>query len=106
GKSIEGKIIVANDSLIEYEYLKKKNTKRERLEPERVFSIKYANGDSIILYTKDTTIGHDFTVSEMHYFILGEQDAFIHYKDPATGIIGIAVGAAGGLIYPYFSLAA
>ena len=57
----------------------KDSTKNIIVENDRIFSITNASGESI-MYVYDTLIGNEFTIDEMRYFILGEQDAEKGFK--------------------------
>lgn len=67
----------------------KDSTKNILVDNDRIFSISNANGESV-MYVFDTVIGNEFTIDEMRYFILGEQDAEKGFK---------AKGAFGGICY-------
>jgi hypothetical protein len=72
------------------------------VENDRIFSIKNANGESV-MYTYDTVIGNEFTIDEMRYFIYGEQDADNKFKANGCLALGIGVGALSGLTGSFFS---
>lgn len=74
----------------------KDSTKNELIENDRIFSITNANGESI-MYVYDTIIGNEFTIDEMRYFILGEQDAEKGYKAKGAFWANMLIGAAGGV---------
>jgi hypothetical protein len=66
------------------------------VENDRIFSIKNANGESV-LYVYDTVLGNEFTVDEMRYFIYGEQDADKKFMATGCLALGALVGAASGI---------
>jgi hypothetical protein len=81
----------------------KDSTKNIIIENDRIFSITNQNGESI-MYVYDTLIGNEFTIDEMRYFILGEQDAEKGFKAKGAfwgnAVIGAASGALGTLLAP------
>lgn len=74
----------------------KDSTKNDVIENDRIFSITNQNGESI-MYVYDTLIGNEFTIEEMRYFILGEQDAEKGFKARGAFFGNMALGAAGGV---------
>ncbi len=73
-----------------------KKFKKKFIEKERIFSYSNASGEHI-LYVYDTTVGNDFTIPEMRYYIRGEQDAKNGFRARPAFYTGIIIGAAGGL---------
>lgn len=80
----------------------KDSTKNILIENDRIFSITNASGESI-LYVYDTVIGNEFTVDEMRYFIIGEQDAEKGFKAKGAFWGNMVVGAASGVTLGFFS---
>ncbi len=74
----------------------KDSTKNLIIENDRIFSITNANGESV-MYVYDTIIGNEFTIDEMRYFILGEQDAEKGFKAKGAFWGNMLLGAAGGV---------
>lgn len=74
----------------------KDSTKNELIENDRIFSITNASGESI-MYVYDTILGNEFTIDEMRYFILGEQDAEKGFKAKGAFWGNMLLGAAGGV---------
>ena len=74
----------------------KDSTKNIIIENDRIFSITNSNGESI-MYVYDTIIGNEFTIDEMRYFILGEQDAERGFKAKGAFWGNALIGAAGGV---------
>lgn len=74
----------------------KDSTKNIIVENDRIFSITNANGESV-MYVYDTIIGNEFTIDEMRYFILGEQDAEKGFKARGAFWGNMLLGAAGGV---------
>jgi len=74
----------------------KDSTKNIIIENDRIFSITTANGESI-MYVYDTILGNEFTIDEMRYFILGEQDAEKGFKAKGAFWGNMLLGAAGGV---------
>jgi len=89
-----------NDSIVDYEYQKRKKTKQRSIDAYRVFSVRYANGSEVVMYQQDTAIGNYFSQEEMRLFIYGEQDARANFKGRKLLLIGAAYGIAGGLALP------
>jgi hypothetical protein len=84
-------------------FLPKKGTKKPKVmdvEKDRVFSIKFSDGQERILYYHDTSIGNVFTVLEAKMFMLGEREAEISYSNKWPFIIGFATGALSPLVFP------
>ena len=81
----------------------KDSTKNDVIENDRIFSITNQNGESI-MYVYDTLIGNEFTIEEMRYFILGEQDAEKGFKARGALFGNMALGAAGGVTGIYLTL--
>lgn len=74
----------------------KDSTKNIIVENDRIFSITNAGGENI-MYVYDTLIGNEFTIDEMRYFILGEQDAEKGFKARGAFWGNMLLGAAGGV---------
>lgn len=74
----------------------KDSTKNDVIENDRIFSITNQNGESV-MYVYDTILGNEFTIEEMRYFILGEQDAEKGYKAKGAFWGNLVLGAAGGV---------
>ena len=74
----------------------KDSTKNDVIENDRIFSITNSSGESV-MYVYDTIIGNEFTIDEMRYFILGEQDAEKGFKARGSLFGNMALGAAGGV---------
>jgi hypothetical protein len=66
------------------------------IENDRIFSITDSSGEHL-LYVYDTVIGNEFTIPEMRYFILGEQDAEKGFKANGAFFGNMALGAAAGV---------
>ena len=62
------------------------------VEKDRVFSVKFSNGQERIIYFHDSTIGNVFTVLEAKMFMLGEREADQHYKNKWPFLIGFIAG--------------
>ena len=97
---INGDLIIGSITEIAKDYLTideaGKKFKKKFVEKDRIFSYSNASGEHI-LYVYDTTMGNDFTIPEMRYFIRGEQDAKNGFKAKPAFYTGIVIGAAGGL---------
>ncbi len=97
GRIQEGKVLNINESVVNYEYSKNNKTYIKELDTYRTFSILYGDGHTEILYTQDSAMGNDFSVAEMKYFILGEQDAYKYFKSPGSTLLGFTLAATGGV---------
>jgi membrane-associated protease RseP (regulator of RpoE activity) len=96
GRTEEGKVISIKDEVIKFEQARKGRTKVKDIEFYRVFSILYGDGRTQVLYVHDTLIGNDYTVEEMHMFILGEKDAQKYYKAPGATVLAFLMAGTGG----------
>lgn len=77
-------------------FLPEKKTKKphvNEVEKDRVFSVKFSNGQDRIFYFHDTLLGNVFTIMEAKMFMLGEQEADKNYRNKWPALIGFAVGA-------------
>ncbi|MBI4930938.1 MAG: hypothetical protein HY841_09265 [Bacteroidetes bacterium] len=77
-------------------FLPEKRTRKphvQDVEKDRIFSLKFSNGQERIVYFHDSTIGNVFTVLEAKMFMLGEREADQHYKNKWPFIFGFVVGA-------------
>ena len=97
GKIIPFKLIESNGYDLVYRTPDPKN-KLKKIDPERVFSIKYMDGSERVIFQRDTLDPLEFTVDEMRLFIKGEQDADRLYHNNLN-----KVGAfAAGVVSSYF----
>ncbi|MDQ3190269.1 MAG: hypothetical protein M3Q58_01610 [Bacteroidota bacterium] len=96
GRKQEGKVINISESVINYEISKNNKTYKKEIDTYRTFSILYGDGHTKILYAQDTLNGNNFSVSEMRYFILGEQDAYKYFNATGSILIGFSLAASGG----------
>ena len=99
---INGKSIpVKSSDLKDYSIFYRKptpNTKLKTIDPERVFSIRYKDGNERVIYYSDTLDPVDFKPEEMRMFIKGEQDADKYYKNNFNKGTAFVLGAGGGLL--------
>ena len=82
-------------------FLPEKRTRKPHVkdvEKDRIFSVKFSNGQNKIMYFYDSTIGNVFTVMEAKMFMLGEQEADRSYHNKWPALIGFAVGAASPIV--------
>ena len=77
-----------------------KNDKQMIIDPDRLFSVRFARGFEKIIYTQDTAIGNDYNVNDTRYFILGEQDANKGYKAKGSFFGGIFLGGIAACFLP------
>lgn len=69
------------------------------VEKDRIFSIKFSNGQERLMYFYDTTFGNVFTVLEAKMFMLGEREAEQHYRNKWPFIIGCLVGISSPIAF-------
>jgi hypothetical protein len=102
GRSIVTKIIATDSAKGIFYYLKPTNPNRfKKVTFDNTFSITNTTGEHLI-YAQDT-LGNDYTVPEMRYFILGEQDAS-KYKHPKLPFItNFIISGAAGLTGSFFA---
>lgn len=84
-------------------FLPEKRTKKPKVmdvEKDRIFSIKFSDGQERILYYYDTAIGNVFTILEAKMFMLGEREAEMNYRNKWPFIIGFAAGSLSPLTVP------
>ncbi len=84
-------------------FLPEKRQRKPRVldvEKDRVFSLKFSNGQERIMYFYDTTIGNVFTVLEAKMFMLGEREAEAHYRNKWPFVIGFIVGVGSPIALP------
>jgi hypothetical protein len=97
GKIIPFKLIESNGYDLVYRTPDPKN-KLKKIDPERVFSIKYIDGSERVIFQRDTLDPLEFTEDEMRLFIKGEQDADRLYHNNLN-----KVGAfTAGVVSSYF----
>ncbi|HEY4797557.1 MAG TPA: hypothetical protein VII99_00625 [Bacteroidia bacterium] len=67
------------------------------VEKDRVFSLKFSNGQERLVYFHDSTAGNIFSIIEAKMFMLGEREAEQHYHNKWPALIGFTVGVASPL---------
>src|SRR5205085_12004901 len=92
GRKIVVSAIDLSGNTIAYRTPDKKD-KLKTIDPYRVFSVIYRDGNERIIYQPDSLDPIDFKVEEMRNFIKGEQDARSLYKNNAIKVIGAGFGA-------------
>lgn len=70
------------------------------VEKDRVFSLKFSDGQERIMYFHDSAIGNVFSVLEAKMFMLGEREADAHYRNKWPFVIGFSVGALSPITLP------
>jgi hypothetical protein len=101
---INGNKIVVSTVSVEADdivYKKPDSGKLRKIDPFKVFSILYKDGTERVIFTSDTLDPLDFKVDEMRNFIKGEQQAKLLYKTYLVPSIGLAIGAAPGMLAMY-----
>ena len=82
-------------------FLPEKKKKKPRVldvEKDRVFSLKFSDGQERLVYFHDSTIGNVFTVLEAKMFMLGEREAEKNYRNKWPYMIGFSVGVASPIV--------
>lgn len=98
GKVLQGKILSSDTSGVNYEYTKKGKTQAVVLDHYRIYSLDYANGNSEVIYKRDSIAGRNYTVKQMGAFVAGERYAFEHFNGTGTVIYGVITGAVSAFI--------
>ncbi len=96
GKTKIIKVIEKNDSTLVYTQVNK--TKKKIVYLHNLYSIKYANGQELIVYKQDTALDFYFTPEQMNLYLVGYRDAKKTFK-PLVSDISIGVIA---LVSPVF----
>jgi hypothetical protein len=97
---LNGELIIAksiynepNSSLLKYDIIKRKvKIKQKSVDKADVFSINFAKNEQQILYSQDSALGFERSISQMEAYIYGEREAITNYKTPWVTIGGVAVG--------------
>lgn len=76
-------------------------SKREHIDNDALFAIKYSNGE-VFYYYKQDTISNWFSRDEMWMFMRGERDAKKGFKPWGSMFGSMACGIAGGLTGSFF----
>jgi len=91
GKMIPFKLIESNGFDLVYRTPDPKN-KLKKIDPERVFSIRYMDGTERVIFQRDTLDPLEFSEEEMRMFIKGEQDATKLYHNNVNKVVGFVAG--------------
>ena len=85
-------------------YRKPISDKEKSIERDAVYSVNFANGNSVFIYKPDADFDDEmrYSYKEMRMFITGEQDAHKGFKSPASFVLSFAVGFAGGFFLDPF----
>jgi len=103
GRTIIVKSVELNEHTIVYRKFGDR-PKFKKMDPERVFSIKYADGHERVIFRQDSLDPMDFTEEQMRMFIKGEQDATLYYHNTLNKGLSFAIGA-GSAIFGIWGLA-
>lgn len=71
------------------------------VETERIFSYSNQSGEHV-LYFVDSTVGNEFTIADMRYFIRGEQDGKSGFKARPAFYTNMLIGVGGGISGTFF----
>ncbi len=77
------------------------STKREHIDNDALFAIRYSNGNVFYYYEQDT-ISNWFSRDEMWIFMVGERDAKKGFKPWGSMFGAMACGIAGGLTGSFY----
>ena len=99
GKILEVKSVELSGNTISYRTLKKDRLRR--MNPERAFSVQYADGTERVIYLPDPLDPSDFNAEEMRMFIKGEREADIYYQNTTNKVASAVVGVGSGLLTFY-----
>ena len=100
GKKVVCANAIADTAFVNYQKVKKNGKLKQltRLDREMIFSIERDSGEEVLYQPTPSQIrSGDFTVEQMRFFILGQQDAREHYKTHWWTLGGLVIG--GGLGY-------
>jgi hypothetical protein len=106
GKEIPFRSVESTGYDLVYRTAGNKN-KLKKIDPERVFSLRYMNGTERVIFQRDTLDPLDFTEAEMRMFIKGEQDGGRLYHNKWNYITGFSAGGVSsffgfyGLVGPF-----
>ncbi len=100
GKKKACSFVEFRDDLVFYTKAGQPDSKLKYYSKLDVFSIIRENGEEIITYKQDTTVGLFLTEREMQVYMEGQLLSHNQYKAPGVTIAGICVGVVGG-IHPY-----
>lgn len=78
-----------------------KSTRGTTVETDRIFSYTNSTGEHI-LYMVDSASGNEFSITEMRYFIRGEQDGKKGFKARPAFYTNMAIGVLGGVSGTFF----
>lgn len=102
GNIVIGKLSQIDSSEVIFEKLGKKNKSNLKYyDRNDVFSITTKDSISII-YNPSTNSDFEFSVDDMKYFIIGQQDAKKYYKNNWVCVGGFASGLAGGFLIDFY----
>ena len=97
GRKIVVTTVDLHDNTIAYRSVKKPAVLKT-IEPDRVFSVIYRDGNERIVYIPDSLDPLDFKVEEMRTFIYGVQDAQRLYRNNFIKIAGVGIGGGFALL--------
>ena len=81
------------NALLKYDIIIRGKAKQKAVDKINIFSINYFDKTDRILYRQDTAIGFNLSITEMEYYILGEQEAIKNFKAPWITVGGFVFGA-------------
>ena len=97
GRKIIVSTVDLHDYTIAYRSIKT-GSKLKTIDPGRVFSVIYKDGNERLIYQPDSLDPIDFKVDEMRDFIKGQQDGRKLYHNSLIKVAGIGIGAGCGLL--------
>ncbi len=105
-KTMQGVVVTlsisGNSIMLKYDILKKDKIRRKTLGLLDIFSIDFATNEHKILYSQDSALGFERSISQMEAYIYGEREAIKNYKAPWVTIGGVAAGFVPTTFYLNF----
>ncbi len=98
GSVVIGKVTDSNVMNTKIDVSKKNKVKSKSFESSDIFDVRYSTGEIDTLYEINEEKEYLLTPLEMHYFILGEQDARKFYKPKFNALGGVVVGGIFGYL--------
>lgn len=100
GKTKTVKVLDKNDSCVVC--TKINGTKKKVIYLHNLYSIKYANGQEVVVYKQDTTLDFYFTPEQMNMYLIGFRDAKKTYKPIISDISIGAIALVSPALLPAF----
>jgi hypothetical protein len=98
GKRKAVKVLEKNDSTVIC--TNEKGTKKKIIYLNNLYSIKYENGQEVVVYCMDTTLDFFFTPAEMKIYLQGYHDAHETFKPLISNIYSGVIGVTFPIVLP------